>query len=84
MMPLALSCGLVTPYGDIYLGNLWLAWWIVVWRHQAITCTKVWSSEMLRGIHLRTLSQEVLMESETCVPILNFQHYYRMSQGPMR
>ena len=27
-------CGLVTPYGDIDLGQHWVRSWLVVWRHQ--------------------------------------------------
>ena len=30
-------CGPVRPYGDINLGQLWLRWWLVAWRHKAIT-----------------------------------------------
>ena len=47
-------CGLVMPYGDIYLGQ---HWW-----HQAITWIDVdLSSKVFCGIHLRAISQEVLM-----------------------
>ena len=50
-------CGLVTPYGDRDLGQLWLRQWLVAWRHQAITWTNVdLSSVMSLGIHLRELS----------------------------
>ena len=34
-------CGLVTPFGDIDLGQHWLREWLGAWRHQAITQTKV-------------------------------------------
>ena len=30
-------CGIVTPYGDRDLGHHRLRWWLVAWRHQAIT-----------------------------------------------
>ena len=33
--------GLVTPYGDVDLGQHWLRYWLVAWRHQAITWTNV-------------------------------------------
>ena len=36
-------CGLVTPYSDIKLGQYWLRWNIVAWRHQAITWSKAHS-----------------------------------------
>ena len=52
--------GLVTAYGDNDLGEHWLRYWLVAWRHQAITWTNVdlssvWSS----GIHLRSISSEI-------------------------
>ena len=34
-------CGLVMPYVNLELGQYWLRWWLVAWRHQAITCTDV-------------------------------------------
>ena len=33
--------GLVTPFGDIDLGQNWFKLWLVAWRHQAITWTNV-------------------------------------------
>ena len=33
--------GLVTSYGDRDLGQHWLRWWLVAWRHQAITWTNM-------------------------------------------
>ena len=32
-------CSRVTPYGEIYLGQHWLGYWLVAWRHQAIIWT---------------------------------------------
>ena len=32
-------CGLVTPYGNMDLGQHWLRLWLVAWWHQAITLT---------------------------------------------
>ena len=52
-------CALVTSYDD--LGQHWLRYWLVAWRHQAITWTNVdLSSIRSCGIHLRTLSWEDL------------------------
>ena len=33
-------CGLVKTYGNIDLAQNWLRYWLVAWRHQAITWTK--------------------------------------------
>ena len=47
-------CGLVTPYGNMDLGQHW--------RRQAITWIDVdLSSKVFCGIHLRLISQEVVM-----------------------
>ena len=52
-------CGLVTPYGDIDLGQ-----WLGAIRHQAIIWANVdLSSKMFYGIHLRAISQEVPTKS---------------------
>ena len=49
--------GLVTPYGDVDLGQHWLRQWLVAWRHQAITWTNVdLSSDKSHDIQLRALS----------------------------
>ena len=34
-------CALMTPYGDIDLGQHWLRQWLVAWWHQAIAWTNV-------------------------------------------
>ena len=53
-------CGLVTPFGDIDLGQHWLRQWLGAWRHQAITWTNVaLSSVRFSGIHLRAISSEI-------------------------
>ena len=61
--------GLVTPYGDIDLGQHWLRQWLVAWQHQAITRSN--DDFSLRSldcfIHLRAISQ--------CVPNLLFCIY---------
>ena len=56
-------CGLVIPYGNIYLGQHSLRQWLVAWWHQTINWTNVdLSLNMLRGICLRAMSQEVLIK----------------------
>ena len=53
-------CGLLTPYGDIDLGQHWIRYWFVAWRHQAITWTNVdFSSVRSIVIHLRTILQKI-------------------------
>ena len=52
--------GLVTPFGNIDLGQHWLRQWLVAWRDQAITWTNVdLSSVGSSGIHLREISSEM-------------------------
>ena len=34
-------CGLVTPYGNIDLGQHLLRYWFVAWQHQVITWTNI-------------------------------------------
>ena len=59
-------CGLVTPYGDLDLGQHWLRQWIVAWRHQAITWTNVdLSSVRFNDVHLMAISQDILQPSIT-------------------
>ena len=53
-------CGLVTTYGGIDLSQDWLRYWLIVWRHQAVTWTKVdFSSMRFCRIHLRTIPRRV-------------------------
>ena len=40
-------CVLAAPYGDMYLGSYWLRYWLVAWRHQAITWTNIDLSSMV-------------------------------------
>ena len=57
-------CGLVTPYGNRDLGQHWLRWWFVAWRHQAITRTNVdLSSVTSKDIHLEEISWEMSQPS---------------------
>ena len=49
---------MVTPYGDIDLGQHWLRLWLVAWQHQAITWTNVdLLSVKSNDIHLRAILQ---------------------------
>ena len=51
---------LVLLYGDIAQGQHWLRWWLVAWRHQAITWTNVvFSLVMISGVYLRAISQQL-------------------------
>ena len=48
------------PYGNRDLGQHWFRYWLVAWRHQAITSTNVdWSSVKSSDIHIRAISQEM-------------------------
>ena len=52
--------GLVKPFGDIDLGQHWLRYWLVAWRHQAITWTNVdLSSARSSYIHLMVNLREI-------------------------
>ena len=67
-------CGLVTPGGDIDLGQHWLRQWLVAWRHQAITWTNVDLSSLRScGIHLTTVSQQMPYPS---IPEISFESGY--------
>ena len=44
-------CGLLTPYGDIELGQHWLRQWLVAWRHHAITWANVDLSRFNNILH---------------------------------
>ena len=64
-----ICCGLVTLYGVINLGQHWLGYWLVAWRHQAIIWTNVdWSSVKSTCIHIRAISQEIPQPSITKIP----------------
>ena len=59
-------CGLVTPYGDTDLGQLWLRYWLVAWWHQAITWTNVDLSSLgSSDFHLRATLPEIHQPSVT-------------------
>ena len=51
---------LVTPYGDINLGQHWLRYRLVAKQHQAINWTNVdLLSVRSRGIYLRVIIEEI-------------------------
>ena len=77
--------GLVTPFGDIDLGQHWLREWLVTWRHQDITWSNVdLSSVRPSGIHLRAISQEIPQPPFTNISlkITNLKLNWNL-QGPM-
>ena len=45
------DCVLVTPYGDIELGQPGLRYWLIAWRHQGITWTNV-NLSWVRSIYI--------------------------------
>ena len=52
--------GLLMPYGDWDLGQHWLRWWLVAWRHQVITWTNDdLSSVSSSDIDLWAISQTI-------------------------
>ena len=74
-------CGLVTPYGNINLGQHWLRYWLVAWRHQAITWTNVdLSSVRSSGIHMSAILQEMPQPS---VNEISMKFSVQISQGPV-
>ena len=79
-------CGLVTPYGDINLGQHWLRQWLVAWWHQAITWTNIdLSSVRSSGIHLRANLEEIPQPSVTEISLkityLNFFFRWGRTNG---
>ena len=79
-------CGLVTPYGDIDLGQHWLKKSLVAWWNQAITWANVDFLLMgFRGIHLREISHHVVMLLFCIMSFkLYFWNYGQISQGPRK
>ena len=51
----------------IDLGQHWLRWWLVAWKHQAITWTKVDLSVRFSTIQLKVTVLETLMKEITTV-----------------
>ena len=71
-------CGLVTPCGDRDLGQHYLRWLLVAWRHQAITWTIVdWSSVKSSDIQIRAISQVMSQPSITkiCLKITCLKYH---------
>ena len=76
-------CDLVTPHGVQELDHHWSRQWLVAWRHQAITWNNVdISSVRSNGIHLRTISQEMLELSIFVWKLRLISDYSSISQGP--
>ena len=63
-------CGLVMSYGNKYMGQHWLRWWLVAWRHQVFTWITV-DLSLIKSpdIHLRAISQETPQPSITKIPL---------------
>ena len=58
-------CSRVTPYGEIYLGQRWLGYWLVAWQHLAITWTNfdLYPEKSSDKNHPRAISQEISQSS---------------------
>ena len=64
------NCGLVTPYGGRDLDQHWFRYWLVAWRHQAITWTNVdLSSQRSRNVNLRAISLQISQPSVTKISL---------------
>ena len=69
--------GLMTPYGGRDLGQHWLGWWLVAWRHLAITWTNVdLFSIRSSDMHLRALSHLIPLPPFTKISF----HYPRVNE----
>ena len=67
-------CCWVTPYGEIYLGQRWLGYWLVAWRHLAITWTNFdLYSEKSSDNHPMEISQEI---SQSSISKMNTKIYF--------
>ena len=70
-------CSRVTPYGEIYLGQHWLGYWLVAWRYLAITWTNFdLYSEKFSDNHPRAISQEI---SQSSISKINTKVAYLMT-----
>ena len=66
-----IHCGLLTPYGEMHLGQLWFRSWLFAWWHQAITWSNVYFQlVMFCDIHMRTISQP-MPKLLLCIKSLN-------------
>ena len=74
-------CGLVTPYGDIGLGQHWVSQWLVVWWYQAIYLIQCWF--IINGVlwhsHERTISKTWLKTSLWRLISLDITHLKLLS-----
>ena len=71
-------CGIVTPYGDRDLGQQLFRWWLVAWRHQAITWINVEVSALRSSdVHLKAISLEISQPSVTKISVkIIFLRFY--------
>ena len=61
----------MTPDGDRDLGQHWLRYWLVAWRHQVITWNNVdWSSVETRETDIRAISQQMPKPSITKIGLI--------------
>ena len=68
--PLLTQCGLVTPYGNISMGQHWFRLWLVAWRQQAISWTNiVLSSARSNDVHLMAISKQITLPSIDNIPL---------------
>ena len=75
-------CELVTPYGDIKMGQHWLRQWLGAWWHQTIACTNV-DISLMGSLSLtddREWSRYQYMKWVSKIHIYNSFH---ISQSPM-
>ena len=76
-------CGLVTPYGDVDMGQRWNGQWSVAWQHQAMTWTNVdLSSVRSTNIHLRVISHDIPQQSVTKIIYLKFHSNLQAKDFP--
>ena len=78
-------CGLVTPYGDLEMGQHCLRKWLVAWRHQAITWTNVdLCLVRSKDISVRTILQNIpqlsIIKISLQITYMNFSFKYPRGQ----
>ena len=73
------QCGLMTPYGGRDPFQHWFRYWLVAWRHLAITWTNVDLPSLRSGdVHVRAISLETSQPSFTkiCLKIISLRFYW--------
>ena len=79
-----IHCGILTPCGNIDLGQHWLRYLLAAWCRQAITWTNAdFSLVRFCGIHLSAILQQVpkLLFHQPWLVIRTFHHQGRCSRG---